>query len=143
MLIHRRSRATTTPRFRAEIRASTEAAWIVGERYGILEQSVCKERKRDSLLDRSHRPQRLQTTLTLARGSHRGGTAPAPALAGWQPLGGGAGVPEPAALALGARPLPQLAWGRPPEGPKAERAEARAQAVQGFEGEAIDPVNRP
>jgi transposase InsO family protein len=67
MLISLHKQATTTPKIRAEIQASTEAAWIVGERYGISEQTVWKWRKRDSVLDRSHTPHRLQTTLTPAQ----------------------------------------------------------------------------
>ena len=55
------------PKIRSEIQASTEAAWIVGERYGISEQTVWKWRKRDSVFDRSHTPHRLQTTLTPAQ----------------------------------------------------------------------------
>ena len=67
MLISLHKQATTTPKVRAEIQASTEAAWIVGERYGISEQTVWKWRKRDSVHDRSHTPHRLQTTLTPAQ----------------------------------------------------------------------------
>jgi hypothetical protein len=67
MLISLHKQATTTPKIRAEIQASTEAAWIVGDRFGISEQTVWKWRKRDSVLDRSHTPHRLQTTLTPAQ----------------------------------------------------------------------------
>lgn len=64
MLIHRREQATTTPRIRAVIQASTAPAPVLTERFGITEQTVYKWRKRDSVEDRSHTPHRLQTTLT-------------------------------------------------------------------------------
>ena len=62
-----RPNATTTPKIRAAIQASTEPAWKVAERYGISEQTVWKRRGRDSTEDRSHTPHRLQTTLTPAQ----------------------------------------------------------------------------
>ena len=67
MLISLHKQATTTPRIRAAIQASTEPAWQVAERYGISEQTVWKWRKRDSVHDRSHTAHRLQTTLTPAQ----------------------------------------------------------------------------
>ena len=67
MLISLPKQATTTPKIRAAIQASDEPAWLVAERYGISEQTVWKWRKRDSVLDRSHTPHRLQTTLTPAQ----------------------------------------------------------------------------
>lgn len=67
MLISLHKQATTTPKIRAAIQASTEPAWMVAERYGISEQTVWKWRKRDSVHDRSHTPHRLQTTLTPAQ----------------------------------------------------------------------------
>jgi hypothetical protein len=39
---------------------------MVGERYGISEQTVLKLRHRNSVEDRSHTPHRLQTTLSPA-----------------------------------------------------------------------------
>ncbi len=66
MLISLHRQATTTPKIRAVIQASTEPAWMVAERYGISEQTVWKWRKRDSTHDRSHTPHLLQTTLTPA-----------------------------------------------------------------------------
>lgn len=59
--------ATTMPKIRAAIQASADAAWMVAERYGISEQTVCKWRKRDSVHDLSHTPHKLQTTLTPAQ----------------------------------------------------------------------------
>src|SRR6056297_1258940 len=67
MLISLRKQATTTPKIRAAIQASSEPAWVVAERYGISEQTVWKWRNRDSTEDRSHTPHRLQTTLTPAQ----------------------------------------------------------------------------
>ena len=61
------ARATTTPKVRAAIQASTEPASALAERFGTTEQTVCKWRHRDSVHDRSHTPHRLQTTLTPAQ----------------------------------------------------------------------------
>ena len=52
---------------RAAIQASAETAWVLAERHGTTEQTVWKWRTRDSVEDRSHRPHRLQTTLTPAQ----------------------------------------------------------------------------
>ncbi len=65
MLISLHKQATTTPKIRAAIQASTEPAWMVAERYGISEQTVWKWR--NCTEDRSHTPHRLQTTLTPAQ----------------------------------------------------------------------------
>jgi len=67
MLISLHKQATTTPKIRAAIQASTDAAWIVAERYGIAEQTVWTWRNRDHVHDRSHTAHRLQTTLTPAQ----------------------------------------------------------------------------
>ena len=67
MLISLRKQATTTPKIRAAIQASTEPAWKVAERYGISGQTVWKWRKRDGVHDRSHTAHRLQSTLTPAQ----------------------------------------------------------------------------
>lgn len=67
MLVRLHSEATTTPKIRAEIQASNEAAWVLAERHGISEQTVYKWRHRDSVEDKSHTPHRLQTTLTPAQ----------------------------------------------------------------------------
>ena len=64
MLISLHKQATTTPKIRAAIQASTEPARVVAERYGISEQTVWKWRGRDDVHDRSHTPHKLQTTLT-------------------------------------------------------------------------------
>ena len=62
MLISLHKQATTTPKVRAAIQASTEPAWVVAERYGISEQTVWKWRKRDSVQDRSHTARRFSPT---------------------------------------------------------------------------------
>ena len=67
MLISLHKQATTTPRVRAGIQASTEPAWVLADRYGTTEQTIWKWRKRDHVQDRSHTPHRLQTTLTPAQ----------------------------------------------------------------------------
>ena len=67
MLIHLHKQATTTPRVRAAIQASSQPAHVLAERYGITTQTVYKWRKRESTSDRSHTPHRLQTTLTPAQ----------------------------------------------------------------------------
>ena len=46
MLISLHKQATTTPKIRAAIQASTDPAWMVAERYGISEQTVWKWRSR-------------------------------------------------------------------------------------------------
>ena len=61
------ARATTTPKVRAVIQASTEPASALAERFGTTEQTVYKWRHRQSVHDRSHTPHRLQTTLTPAQ----------------------------------------------------------------------------
>ena len=67
MRIHLHSQATTTPRVRAAIQASSEPASTLAERFGTTGQTVCKGKHRDSVEDRCHTPHRLQTTLTPAQ----------------------------------------------------------------------------
>jgi len=67
MLIHLHKQATTTPKVRAAIQASTEPASALASRFGTTEQTVYKWKQRDTVLDRSHTPHRLQTTLTPAQ----------------------------------------------------------------------------
>ena len=67
MLIHLHKQATTTPKTRAAIQASAEPASVLAERYGITEPTVYKWRHSSTVLDRSHNPHRLQTTLTPAQ----------------------------------------------------------------------------
>jgi hypothetical protein len=44
MLVRLHSQATITPKIRAAIQASADQAWIVGERYGISEQTVLQSK---------------------------------------------------------------------------------------------------
>jgi hypothetical protein len=67
MLISLHKQATTVPKIRAAIQASSGPAWLVAERYGISEQPVWKWRGRDIFHERSHAPHCLQTTLTPAQ----------------------------------------------------------------------------
>jgi len=55
MLIHLHKQATTTPRVRAAIQASTEPASALAARFGTTEQTVYKWKHRDTVHDRSHR----------------------------------------------------------------------------------------
>jgi transposase InsO family protein len=59
--------ATTTPKIRAAIQASDEPAAVLAARHGVSMGTIYAWRARDSTLDRSHTPHRLQTTLTPAQ----------------------------------------------------------------------------
>ena len=59
--------ARTTPRTRAEIRASPASAGVLAERYNVTVATVRKWKARDDAHDRSHRPHTLATTLTPAQ----------------------------------------------------------------------------
>jgi hypothetical protein len=65
MLNHLHKQATTTPKVRAAIQASTEPASALAERFGTTEQTIYKWKHRDTV--HSHTPHRLQTTLTPAQ----------------------------------------------------------------------------
>jgi hypothetical protein len=67
MLISLDKQATTTPKVRAAIQSSDASASVLAERYGVTEPTIYKWRNRNSVDDRSHTPQRLQTTLTPAQ----------------------------------------------------------------------------
>ena len=67
MMIALHKNARTTPAIRAEMAASSETAATLALRYGVSEGTVYKWKGRDSFLDASHTPQRLQTTLTPAQ----------------------------------------------------------------------------
>jgi len=54
---------------RAAIQGSDEPASALAERFGTTGQTVHKWKHRDSVLDRSHTPHRLQTTLTPTQGA--------------------------------------------------------------------------
>jgi transposase InsO family protein len=59
--------ARTTPRTRAEIKASTETASVLAERYNVSLATARKWKGREDVQDRSHRPHTLSTTLTPAQ----------------------------------------------------------------------------
>ena len=59
--------ARTTPRTRAEIKASASPLGELAERYNITKATARKWKSRESTEDRSHRPHRLCTTLTPAQ----------------------------------------------------------------------------
>ena len=75
MLISLHKQATTTPKIRAAIQASSEPAWLVAERYGISEQTVWKWRSRDDVHDRSHTPAPVADDADPGAGGRRGCTA--------------------------------------------------------------------
>ena len=66
MLIHLHKQATTTPKVRAAIQASTEPASALAARFGTTEQTVYKWKHHATVHDGSLTPHRLQTTLTPA-----------------------------------------------------------------------------
>jgi transposase InsO family protein len=59
--------ARTTPRTRAEIKASSASLAAVAERYNITLATARKWKQRDDVQDRSHRPHKLSTTLSPAQ----------------------------------------------------------------------------
>lgn len=59
--------ARTTPRTRAEIHSSKAPLATVAELYNITEATARKWRTRQDMQDRSHRPNKLSTTLTPAQ----------------------------------------------------------------------------
>ena len=60
-------RARTTPRTRAEIKASPATLTALAERYNITVSTARKWKLREDPQDRSHRPHKLSTTLTPAQ----------------------------------------------------------------------------
>ena len=59
--------ARTTPRTRAEMRASSESLGVLAERYNISVATARKWKGRDDAQDRSHRPHTLATTLSAGQ----------------------------------------------------------------------------
>lgn len=59
--------ARTTPRTRAEIKASPASAPVLAERYNVSVATARKWKGREDVHDRSHRPHTLATTLTPAQ----------------------------------------------------------------------------
>lgn len=63
MLTRLHANATTTPRIRAYIQASTASVAALARELNISETTVRRWRKRDTTSDASHRPHRLQTSF--------------------------------------------------------------------------------
>jgi len=63
MYYDRHSQARTTAAIREQIRQAEGSAEELAQRFGVSAQTIRKWRRRDSIHDRSHRPQRLQTSL--------------------------------------------------------------------------------
>jgi transposase InsO family protein len=59
--------ARTTPAIRKEIQQSQDSISTLAKRYGVTKRTIERWRKRESVLDRSHCPHRLQTTLSPAQ----------------------------------------------------------------------------
>jgi hypothetical protein len=66
-LSHIHPMARTTPRTRAEIKASPASAGVLAERYNVTVATTRKWKGREDVQDRSHRPHTLCTTLTPAQ----------------------------------------------------------------------------
>lgn len=64
--IHKQAR--TTPQLREEIRHWTLSERALAAKYNVTRSTVREWRHRDTASDRSHRPRRLRTALTSARG---------------------------------------------------------------------------
>ena len=56
--------ATTTPRIRALIQASSQPGTVLARRFGVGVETIARWRHRDSVQDRPHTAHRLQTTLS-------------------------------------------------------------------------------
>jgi transposase InsO family protein len=67
MQVRLHKNATTTPKIRALIQASTEANTVLAKRYGVGVETVARWKGRDSVEDRPHTAHRLQTTLSPAQ----------------------------------------------------------------------------
>ena len=61
------AQARTTPRTRAEIKESTASLVELAERYNIRKATARKWKNRESPEDLSHRPHKLNTTLSPAQ----------------------------------------------------------------------------
>jgi transposase InsO family protein len=59
--------ARTTPLIRQEIKKSTLSQRALAEKYNVTRSTVQKWQKRESVADKSHRPDHLQTTLNIAQ----------------------------------------------------------------------------
>jgi len=64
MNIQLHTNATTTPKIRAAIKASTLSASELARKYGVTEPTIKKWQHREDVNDRSHTAHNLQTTLS-------------------------------------------------------------------------------
>jgi transposase InsO family protein len=69
MQVRLHKNATTTPKTRAMIQASSESKAALARRLGVSAETVARWKKRDSVDDGSHTPHRLQTTLNAGQES--------------------------------------------------------------------------
>jgi len=67
MQVNLHKNARTTPAIRAELRVSTRSTAELARTYNLSKATVRKWRRREDGADRSHRPQRLHTTLSPAQ----------------------------------------------------------------------------
>ena len=67
MLTTLHKNATTTPAIRLAIQQSTGSDYEIAAQYGVSRDTVRKWRSRDSVVDASHTPRRLQTTLNAGQ----------------------------------------------------------------------------
>ena len=56
--------ARTTPKLRAEIKASSLPQQALAEQYNVSRLTIRKWQNREEMTDKSHRPDKLNTTLT-------------------------------------------------------------------------------
>ena len=63
MQVRLHKNATTTPKIRALIQASSEPNTLLAQRFGVGVDTIARWKHRDSTEDRSHTPHRLSTTL--------------------------------------------------------------------------------
>lgn len=64
MQVRLHANATTTPKIRAYIQASTAAVADLARELGVSERTIARWRGRKDVRDRSHRPHRIATTMT-------------------------------------------------------------------------------
>ncbi len=67
MQLNLHQNAHTTPAIRRALRASTVPIAALARRYHLSKATVRQWRQREAVADRSHRPQRLHTTLSPAQ----------------------------------------------------------------------------
>jgi transposase InsO family protein len=63
-VINLHPQARTTPRVRAEIKASSESSTVLAKRYNVTKSTASKWKRREHVQDLSHRAHKLNTTLS-------------------------------------------------------------------------------